>query len=86
MTFYRVIGAVAIVAGLYLVVWGKSRDHISMSASSSSINGQIKPVEVAIAGVDSDIKMSTPDCGFVSLDVSNTQSTPTDQLPKSSCN
>lgn len=31
--FYRVIGAIIVVAGLYLVVWGKSKDYASPSPS-----------------------------------------------------
>jgi hypothetical protein len=34
---YRVLGAVIIVAGLYLVVWGKSKDYKSQTPST---NGQ----------------------------------------------
>ncbi|XP_057971642.1 WAT1-related protein At2g37460-like isoform X1 [Malania oleifera] len=32
----RVVGAVVIVAGLYLVIWGKRKDHYKASSSSSS--------------------------------------------------
>lgn len=32
--FYRIIGAVIIIGGLYLVVWGKSNDHTSPSTST----------------------------------------------------
>lgn len=31
---YRVIGAIVIVAGLYFVVWGKSKDYESRSPST----------------------------------------------------
>lgn len=34
---HRVIGAVVIVAGLYLVVWGKSKDYKSHSLSIDNI-------------------------------------------------
>jgi len=30
--FYRAIGAIVIIVGLYLVVWGKSKDYESSSA------------------------------------------------------
>lgn len=32
----RVIGAIVIIGGLYLVLWGKSKDEISSSSSSLS--------------------------------------------------
>ncbi|KAJ4704745.1 WAT1-related protein [Melia azedarach] len=38
----RVIGAIVVVAGLYLVVWGKSKDH---KLSSPKIDEQISPAE-----------------------------------------
>lgn len=42
MIFYRVIGAIIIIGGLYLVVWGKSKDHKSPSPSTDE---QIPPAE-----------------------------------------
>lgn len=39
--FYRVIGAIVIIAGLYLVVWGKSKDY----NSATPINEQIEPAD-----------------------------------------
>ncbi|GAB4836589.1 hypothetical protein Ancab_001502 [Ancistrocladus abbreviatus] len=42
----RIIGAVAIVFGLYLVIWGKSKDQ----NSSESNNEQILPIESPQAG------------------------------------
>lgn len=42
MIFCRVIGAIVVVAGLYLVVWGKSKDH---KLSSPKIDEQISPAE-----------------------------------------
>lgn len=41
--FYRVIGAIVIVAGLYLVVWGKSKDY--KSSSKSIIDEKIEEAE-----------------------------------------
>lgn len=41
--FYRVIGAIVIVVGLYLVVWGKSKDY----NSATPINEQIEPADKA---------------------------------------
>lgn len=32
--FWRIIGAIIIIGGLYLVVWGKSKDHKSQSPST----------------------------------------------------
>lgn len=32
--FWRIIGAIIIIGGLYLVVWGKSKDHKSPSPST----------------------------------------------------
>ncbi|KAK9123528.1 hypothetical protein Sjap_013130 [Stephania japonica] len=82
----RVIGAVVIVVGLYLVVWGKSKDRITTNSSSTmSINGQIKPVKVSIAEVDGDLHMRPAhEHQFVLVDLPDTHSTRTDQLPSNS--
>lgn len=37
--FYRVIGAVIIVIGLYCVVWGKSKDPVEPSPSTDKLKG-----------------------------------------------
>lgn len=37
----RVVGAIIIIVGLYLVLWGKSKDYNSSSSSSSLIEAQI---------------------------------------------
>lgn len=41
-SLYRVFGAFVIVVGLYLVIWGKSRDT---KPSSNQNNDQISPVD-----------------------------------------
>ncbi|KAI4378607.1 hypothetical protein MLD38_016064 [Melastoma candidum] len=46
----RVIGAVVIVAGLYLVVWGKSKDYESSSPASKDGNHKALPIQVVDSG------------------------------------
>lgn len=55
LTFYRVIGAIIVVAGLYLVVWGKSKDYAS---SSTSIDEKIPSAAEQVAA-DSNIEESS---------------------------
>ncbi|XP_010253282.1 PREDICTED: WAT1-related protein At2g39510-like [Nelumbo nucifera] len=64
-----VIGATVIVVGLYLVVWGKSKDHIP---SSPSTNQQIAPVELKASSIDTG-KGNPDDDEFVGIDAAAAQ-------------
>lgn len=59
--FGRIIGAIVIVTGLYLVVWGKSKDQ------SPNSSDQIAPVE-PMATIET--SMSTSSNGFIAIEVS----------------
>ena len=63
---YRVIGAIVIVAGLYFVVWGKSKEYKS---GSPSTDGQmVQDKQMTDASSDSN-ENSTPE--VITLNVSS---------------
>lgn len=41
---YRILGAIIIVAGLYLVVWGKSKDYNSPTPSNNEQTAPAKQI------------------------------------------
>eukprot|EP00268_Persea_americana_P047685 TRINITY_DN4990_c0_g1_i2.p1 TRINITY_DN4990_c0_g1~~TRINITY_DN4990_c0_g1_i2.p1 ORF type:complete len:388 (+),score=28.41 TRINITY_DN4990_c0_g1_i2:400-1563(+) len=67
ITLGRVLGAVIIVCGLYLVVWGKSRDHIVSSPliDERRISAEPSPATIGLSKTSSSrfvtIDLSTPE-------------------------
>jgi len=47
LIFYRILGAIIIVAGLYLVVWGKSKDYKTSSPPADEQTIPVKQTTVA---------------------------------------
>ena len=62
--FCRVLGAVVIISGLYLVLWGKSKDdHVSAKSECDKIS----PSDQKMIGKDESLKMVQPNDEFVVL-------------------
>jgi hypothetical protein len=47
LKFYRILGAIIIVAGLYLVVWGKGKDYKTSSPPADEQTIPVKQTTVA---------------------------------------
>lgn len=67
--FFRVLGAIIVVVGLYLVIWGKSNDQ-SLS-SSNKVPIALVPVDQEMASRNDGTKTSGPDVVNVSGKTSN---------------
>ncbi|XP_023531408.1 WAT1-related protein At2g39510-like [Cucurbita pepo subsp. pepo] len=64
MLLGRVLGAVVIISGLYLVLWGKSKDdHVSAKSECDKIS----PSDQKMIGKDESLKMVQPNDEFVVL-------------------
>ncbi|KAK8483139.1 hypothetical protein V6N11_004315 [Hibiscus sabdariffa] len=70
----RVLGAVVIVAGLYMVLWGKSKDQQS---SEENFETHASNDEKMVDATDDHYTTTVSDQDFVVLDLNNTKVTPT---------
>ena len=68
-TIFRVIGAIIIFVGLYLVLWGKSKDQLG----SKSDNEKIIPTAKNVATIDERIMTSNQE--FMTINVTSIKST-----------
>lgn len=70
--FFRVIGAVVIIVGLYLVLWGKSKDQLESTSDSNK-------VVLTTQNMDTNHTMNerkaTSKQEFLAIDVTSTKST-----------
>lgn len=66
---FRIIGAIVIVAGLYMVLWGKSKDQLG----SRSDNDRVVPTTQNMATMNERTKTSKQK--FVAIDVKSVEST-----------
>lgn len=76
---YRILGAIIIVAGLYLVVWGKSKDYKS---STSSIDEKTAPDKQIIQAGSTENKKSNHEStakNSITIDVSGGEIVPRDE-------